>query len=205
MQQEPENHGAREWPSSPSDEGPGCSIYGVEIPFPFSLLVSLLAIPLLVIGAVLSFPVMKVQSRLERRREQRVLEQLRAVGRYRSWAEAIGDVRAGDGMFILEFLSVKGPCRLWWTPEDVPVLAPFPCCYAELPWEASFEEEGTKDFFLWCRSRLTDLQTGTALLVDREGVDPAESRSSLDAARAEQRIITIGHLPDHRVQTSAAT
>lgn len=91
-----------------------------------------------------------------------------------------------------EYISIKGPYRLWVTSENLAEASPFPCCFEELPWF----DEGYKDFFQWCRSRYTASATGIAKLVDIHDVPEETIRTSLGFLRTNRRCVSVGHLPD---------
>ena len=99
----------------------------VTIPFPFSALLGILAVPVLFVAAGVSIPVTLVREWRARRREERFAAQMRKIGRSISWAEARSEVERGHGTFIGEYLSLKGPYRLWWTSVYVSVSSPHKC------------------------------------------------------------------------------
>lgn len=147
----------------------------VTIPFPFSALLGILAVPVLFVAAGVSIPVTLVREWRARRREERFAAQMRKIGRSISWAEARSEVERGHGTFIGEYLSLKGPYRLWWTSDDVSVSSPHKCCFDEIPWG----ETESSDFFDWCCSRLTDAHNGTARLVELGANDGSVVRQVL--------------------------
>ena len=95
------------------------------------------------------------------RRERRLLDRLRAAGRFLAWPEVAEKLTRGEGTLIVEQANKDGS-RFWWTPDDVTSLAP-----------ASSTAIGEVDYFLadplhpfvaWCRSRYTSPAHGAALL-----------------------------------------
>jgi hypothetical protein len=50
-----------------------------------------------------------------------------AAGRSMSWREFEMVLEKRQGTIIGECLSEKGPCRLWWTPENVRAVSPHKC------------------------------------------------------------------------------
>lgn len=162
------------------------------IPFPFSILVSLIFLPLLFIAAGISVPVTVIRRYLQRRAERRVAEGLRHGGRVVEWSEARGRCECKGGTFIEEYLSLKGPWRLWWTPDAVPGLSPLPCCFAEYPYA---EADGQyAEFWRWCGGRYCDLKEGTAHLVVVRKEEEAEVSETLRRLRVEQRVVSVVRL-----------
>jgi hypothetical protein len=137
---------------------------GTYIPMPFSLLF----IPVLFIGAAISIPWGYVDNLVKRRRERRFADQMQAVGRLMTWKEFESAIENKQGTIIGEYLSCKGPFRLWWTGEDIPAISPHKWERENLPW---YEPEFAP-FFDWCYARFTNPQSGTARLV----IVPAEER-----------------------------
>ncbi len=134
--------------------------------------VSLLLIPVLFIGAAISIPWVYIQRRVRRRREKRFTEEMQAVGRHMTWKELELAIANNQGTIIGEYLSSKGPFRLWWTEEDIPAVSPYKCDRKEhVAW---FEPEFAP-FFEWCYARFTNPQSGIARFV----VIPAEEHKKL--------------------------
>lgn len=152
---------------------------GLYIPFP----VSLLFIPVLLIGAGISIPWTYIDRRIKRRREERFAEQMQALGRSMTWTEFESVIESKQGTFIGEYLSSKGPYRLWWTNEDIPAISPH-------QWEreehfAGFEPEFAP-FFEWCYARFTNPQLGIAKLV----IVPAQERKDLNEKLKSARFVS---------------
>jgi len=77
------------------------------------------------------------------------------------WIQFIREIQNGHGTLIVERFSLKGPIRMWWTPENLYEVCPYPL--ADWPTMAN---DATFDPVLeWCHERYTGA-TGTALLVD---------------------------------------
>jgi hypothetical protein len=97
---------------------------------------------------------------------------MKVADRVMDWAELKSAMGVGKGTVIGEFLSMKGPFRLWWTPEDIPKTSP----YAR---EKEVREECMRmepqNFFRRCYSRFTKPEGGLARLV----VVPDEERKAL--------------------------
>lgn len=164
------------------------------IPFPFSAILGILAMPALLVAAALSVPYSIVRGYVVARREEQFETHLRALGRTVHWEEAILEVTRGRGSFIVEYLSLKGPIRLWFTTDNLKEISPEPCCFDEFPWF----EESHEGFFTWCRTRCTDLEHGNAKLVDIGKVDRSTLRASLETCRRQQRCVSCGHLRNRR-------
>ena len=162
-------------------------IGSLTIPFPFSALLGVLFILVLLIAAPLSVPISWTMRYFERRREDRLAIALRGRGRSISWQQAKAEVGLGHGTLIGEYLSLKGPFRLWWTPESIAEISPYPCCFEKLPW--GIEEAAA--FFLWCRSEFTDVPNGRALIVGRTAVASAEIRNPLEEACLRHRFVSV--------------
>ena len=155
------------------------------IPFPFSAILGLLMIPVLIVAAGVSIPVTLVGRYFTRRREAQFGVEMKLVGRWISWDEASSRVADG-GTFIEEYLSFKGPYRLWWTSEDISKTSPHPCCFQDKPWEF---EDGA--FFDWCGSRFTDPVSGAASIVDYKETEQGDVARLLAPLRTRNRCISI--------------
>lgn len=189
MNDKPEAHS-----TYPIADGPDSRIGDIPTPTTISPIIAILALPFLLTAAGLSIPVTVVQRHLERRRERRIRAELEVVGRWKPWLDATSEVGCGRGTIIEESLSFKGPCRLWWTSEDLPLIAPFPCYLRRLHLTDRHNNE-TLQFFNWCQSEFTDLQTGKALILE---VDPSSYREvclAVDFLRAARKCVCVGRLP----------
>jgi hypothetical protein len=162
--------------------------FGKRIPFPFSLLLTAVFFPLLYTGAAVSIPVKYVRRRIVQRSERRFKEQMTASGRYVALAEARASLIRGEGTLIGEYVTAKGPFRLWWTPENIVTISPFPCCVEERPWCC---EQDYSEFFSWCASRFTSADSGEARLVGIPEIEKASLRAELKTLRAENRFVCI--------------
>jgi hypothetical protein len=162
------------------------------IPFPFSAIIGILAIPLLFIAAGLSVPYMAVRNILESQREGAFRRTMSLAGRTISWPDALLEVSDSHGTLLEEYISIKGPYRLWVTSENLAEASPFPCCFEEFPWF----DEAYKHFFQWCRSRYTAPDTGIAKLIDIHDVPEETIRASLGFLRTNHRCVSVGHLPE---------
>jgi hypothetical protein len=115
------------------------------------------------IAAPLSIPVTRIWWTIKRRQERRFAMDMKAANRSVSWTEACSRVENGQGCLISDHLSMKGPVRLWWTSDDVAVITPYACFFEEFP---DSLEPLNSEFDMWCRSRYTNAELGTALLVE---------------------------------------
>ena len=169
-------------------------IFGRTVPFPFSCLVSITFIPLLLIGAVVSIPVTWIMRATSRRKERRFAADMRLTGRQMPWQEVRSQIESGNGTIILEIVSEKGPWRLWWTPEDVTATSPYECCFERWP---VWAETDYSKFFEWCRCRFTDSERGEAFLVETLDLDRKEIHNLEKTARATRRGVSV-YSPERR-------
>jgi len=125
------------------------------------ILVFVLALTLILIVAVASIPASLIEQSRMRRRERRFAADMKSAGRLISWVDARSEVDNGHGTFIGESVVPRG-YRLWWTPEDIPVISPYPCYFEgfKLP------DREHALFFEWCWTRFTSPDSGIARLVD---------------------------------------
>ena len=161
---------------------------GRLVPFPFAIPLVILFAPLILIVAFLSIPATIIHFAPQRWRDRHFAAKLRAGGRTISWEEARSLVEQGRGFFIAE-LSAKGPHRLWWTPDDVPALSPFPCCFDDYP---DFFLNLRGPFHVWCRVSYTDVSSGSALWVDRSSAKLRECSGAIERLRLLRRAVTTG-------------
>ena len=143
-----------------------------------SLALLVLISPLILLWIIVQLPVSVVQRIIVRQREKRFAAEMRATGRLVTWADARSQLDNQHGTFIEETVSAHA-YRIWWTPDDVSDLSPYPCCLdddnpPEL-WEHILFDE-------WCRSRFTSPESGTAQLVDIRKPEEAGLWDSLHAA-----------------------
>ena len=144
---------------------------------------SLLLIPVLFIAAGISIPWIYIDRRMKQRRERRFANEMQAVGRSIAWKELEAAIENNQGTIVGEYLSGKGPYRLWWTEEDIPAVSPH-------KWKrdlhfAGFEEEFVP-FFQWCYERYTNSQSGTAKLV----IMPPKEHKGLDEKLKGTRFVS---------------
>jgi hypothetical protein len=119
-------------------------------------------LPLLLIAWAVSIPWSRVRRIMVRRRERRFSQQMWPAGRTTPWEDFECALNEKRGTAIGEYLSLKGPFRLWWTPDNVPILGPHKC---DIGSHHAWLEPEFMPFFDWCREEYTDTETGTASLV----------------------------------------
>src|SRR5262249_23568305 len=109
-------------------------------------------IPLFLLLAAASIPWTYVHRAVQRRQERKFREQMKGAGRLMQWDEFKQVETSGEGTVIGEYLSMKGPFRLWWTPENVQVESPH-------NWKRehhfAIAEPEFLPFFEWCYARFT--------------------------------------------------
>lgn len=146
-------------------------------------------LPLLLIVAAISVPVTYLRNWRVRRSERKFREQMRDAGRLMTWDEFELALIERHGTTIEELLSIKGPVRLWWTPEDVRSISPTKCpdqTQAQAFW---FERQPSElqSYFEWCFAEFTNPRFGGARLVqfpERKGM-PEAKRKEFTAKLAE--------------------
>jgi hypothetical protein len=168
------------------DRESGTWIGRFKIPFPFSAILSLIFLLLLLIGAAVSIPWMFVALLFARRQESRFALQMKGVGRLMSTKDVISR-SANGGTIILEWSSFKDRGRIWWTADTISEICPYSCCFDASPWD--FQDSG---FFDWCRLHLTDPGVGSALLVNFTEGEEAELEQLFVSLRAKERCVSIG-------------
>ena len=133
-------------------------------PTEVGLLWSLLFIPVLLLLGALSIPYAFVGSRIQRRRERLFCSEMETRGRVIEWSEFREAVEKAHGTLIVEWHSLKGPIRWWWTPDDIYSLCPHPI----VEWTVKMrDDEGSRPLAEWCRRTYTSVDEGHALRVAR--------------------------------------
>jgi hypothetical protein len=104
-------------------------------------------------------------------------------GRLMGWQEFRQAIDSGAGTVVGEYLSTKGPFRLWWTAEDIPAISPH-------QWQreqhVAWMEPEFLPFFEWCYARYTSPQSGVARLV----AVPEAERKQLSAMLNGSRFVS---------------
>lgn len=152
-------------------------------------MLGILAIPVLLVAAAFSMPLSAFHRSAEQRRESRIVDALRQSGRTICWADALCQVNLNRGSFIEEYGSLKGPYRLWFTPENLDASSPHPCNFEEFPWT---DDDELGEFFKWCHARFTDIENGSARLVEITELQDESYAASLQHCRRERRCVSIG-------------
>jgi len=130
-------------------------------PIKLGRMAGVLLLPLLLVGGVLSIPYTMVYRRVKSRRERRFANSMKASGRIINWEHFAPEITAGRGTLIVERFSLKGPIRMWWTPEDVYEVCPYPL----VDWLTMARETNFDAVRDWCHGKYTS-NRGQALLVD---------------------------------------
>jgi hypothetical protein len=121
---------------------------------------SLLFIPLLLVGGLLSIPYTALKRAQWRRRERDTLRAMMAKHRVMEWEEFVEKISSGQGTVIVEHLSSKGGTLWWWTLEDIWAVCPFEAAFTDL-----LPDVEHRPFYEWCYKTYTNRDDGTALLV----------------------------------------
>ena len=152
-------------------------------PFKVPVIFAPIFIPLLFIAGAVSIPWAYIQKSRQRRQGRKFAEQMKQAGRLMQWQEFKLAVANGTGTAIGEYLSMKGPFRLWWTVDDIPATSPH-----EWKREHHFAvmEPEFLPFFQWCYARYTNPQSGLAQLVSI----PEEERNQLKSILESRRFVS---------------
>ena len=137
-------------------------------------------LPLLLIAAAISIPWTRIHRLRQHRAEGKFAEQMNTAGRLMKWKDFELAIESGDGTIIGEYLSTKGPFRLWWTPEDIPALSPYRC---DREHHMGWPEPEFQPFFQWCYAQFTNPQSGRAQLVRVPETERKELKRKLAGAR----------------------
>ena len=164
--------------SSPTTGAPPPRRKSFKVPIIFAPIY----IPLLFLAGAISIPWAYLQKSERRRQERRFAEQMKKAGRLMLWQEFKQvEANAGSGTAIGEYLSTKGPFRLWWTPDDIPATSPHKWKREQ---DVAWREPEFVPFFEWCYARYTSPQSGLARLV----LVPGEEQKQLKAILASTRV-----------------
>jgi hypothetical protein len=137
-----------------------------KTPFKVPIIFAPIYVPLLLLDAAASIPSAYVAKLQQQRSERGFTEQMKKAGRIMQWQEFKQAETNGMGTAIGEYLSTKGPFRLWWTPDDIPATSPHKWKREQ---HVAWYEREFAPFFEWCYARYTNPQSGTG---------PAGSRST---------------------------
>jgi hypothetical protein len=145
--------------------------FGEWVAINFGPLGCLVFLPLLLLLAVLSYPYGAVAFLVDNKREARFLDRMKRAGRTIDWEEAKHRLREPQhGTLLYEMLSMKGPARIWWTPDAVAEISPFSSLSSDDKGHLCFEKEFAA-FGEWSYSRYTSAETGNAFLVEQPKAD----------------------------------
>jgi hypothetical protein len=171
-----------------SAKTPLVSVRGRAVPFPLSVILWIPMVAAFLIATPLSIPVTKVWQAIKRRQERKFVTEMKSANRLVSWTEARSYIENGNGFLISEHFSLKGPTRLWWTPDDIPAVSPHRYLF-----ETNSDPFNSinSEFELWCRSRYSDPRSGGAHLVELPDVDRDGIRQSLTKVSNEHRLIHV--------------
>jgi hypothetical protein len=152
-------------------------------PFNVPFIFAPIHIPLLFLAGAISIPWGYLQKLQQRRQERRFAEQMKKTGRLIQWQKFKQAAANGKGTAIGEYLSMKGPFRLWWTPDDIPATSPH-------KWKRekhiAWMEPEFLPFFQWCYARYTNPVSGLAQLVPV----PEGEREQLEAMLTRSRFVS---------------
>lgn len=129
---------------------------------------SLLFIPVLLIAGVVSIPAIGVLWIVFRLQERRFANVMAASNRSMTWAELELAIEREQGTIIAECLSEKGPCRLWWTSENIRTNSPhkyYPENESPEFYLGPWIDPELEPFFEWCYARYTNPTSGIGRLV----------------------------------------
>jgi hypothetical protein len=149
-------------------------------PLKVSILFAPIYVPLLFLAAAMSIPWTYIHKLKQRRQERKFVEQMKKASRLMSWEEFKQATGNGEGTAIGEYLSTKGPFRIWWTPEDVPATSPHKWKREQ---NVAWMEPEFLPFFEWCYARFTNPQSGMARLVPIPEEERKQLRAMLTSAR----------------------
>lgn len=133
-------------------------------PVNLGVLGSIIFLPLLAIAALISLPYSWIQRGIVERRERRFAREMKLAGRLKSWSEVEELVRGNAGTFIAEYLSMKGPTRLWWTEDRICETTPYKYVSSENREHICYEME-FRPFGNWCFRKYTSHVSGKAYLL----------------------------------------
>jgi len=137
-------------------------------------------LPLLLLAAAIGVPLSYVFRLKQHFDERRFAKRMKTAGRSMTWPEFKQVLEKGEGTVIGEHLSIKGPFRLWWTPEDIPATSPHRCDRRK---HLAWLDEDFIPFFEWCYSRFTHPRAGLARLVYVPQPERKELKATLTGVR----------------------
>jgi hypothetical protein len=147
------------------------------------LLGSLIIIPILLIGAIVSFPVGFVMNSLWRWKERRFMRRMAKGHRLIECSEFVQEIDQNRGTVVIERISMKGRTLWWWTPDDIYVKSPYPIEGAS----SVYPDPEFHAFYKWCYETYTHPTTGSGRLVS---CTPEQRRSFKDKVRSGHVVTT---------------
>jgi hypothetical protein len=87
---------------------------------------------------------------------------MKAANRLMTWQEFKQATENSSGTIIGEFLSSKGPSRIWWTTENILASSPHKWNREK---HLAWPEREFLPFFEWCYKNFTSPKSGRARLV----------------------------------------
>jgi hypothetical protein len=149
---------------------------GIEIPVVFFPIYA----PLLLLAAAIAFSVGHVLPWKQRIDERKFIDKMKSARRFMKWNDFKQAMEKNEGTAIGEYLSMKGPFRLWWTPENIPTTSPYRCDREN---HVAFLEEEFAPFFEWSYGRFTHPQRGLARIVEVPEEERKDLKKTLTGAR----------------------
>jgi hypothetical protein len=156
----------------------------VEIPLPLSLLL----LPFFFLAGVISLPITLVGAIIQKRQEAKFANRMNKADRLLEWQTFEQQLESGHGTAIIEYFSLKGPVRLWWTQEQPSV--PENSHRGGLP-ECLMGQ--VCDFCAQMRSLYTSPEGGKAKLVALRSGQKGENHKRMESVRKARHITTHGH------------
>lgn len=121
--------------------------------------------PILLVVAAASIPYGWVRRNLVKQRNLRFERRMKSTARLKTWNDIETSLADRTGTFVVESLSMKGPSRLWWTPDTISEFSPFPFVSSDNQDRSCYEME-FRPFGNWCFYRYTSPRSGKAYLVE---------------------------------------
>lgn len=131
-------------------------------PINLGILGKIFVLPLLFLAALVSIPITPVLRSVQKRRDEKFKKRMREAGRVVSWASAEIQKAAGNGTFVLDGETIKGPWHVWWTPDQIAKTSPFPFPVRE---DEVINPE-FEPFRQWCYRNYLNSTSGKAFLVE---------------------------------------
>jgi hypothetical protein len=122
-----------------------------------------------------------------KRNKQKLQTRMAAQGRVIEWPDFLNALNETRGTAIIERYSFKGPVYLWWSPENLYDVCPYPT----VDW-MTLHDESYRPFAEWCRMRYTSRDAGSAVLVgDTSHAEAHSLHSRFESCTGSERWIEI--------------